>query len=1104
MQQQKPSHVPKFKSFRPKPTVGQDASTEESQSQEHVGRYPWPARTDHAAIREKGRTSSSRDKWEQKLGREARKLDQPSEETVTKVSKNEIFVSDKRGDQDNVRYGSIHRYARPQYSRAGRGSVMGLHRSLKIDVSEMADKDVVLLDTMSHKLRNKPIFRRLRSQDEIRIRAQSTASPEDLSKDYLLLNDRKVRLRGRSEAGEKTTGDLSQSDDDYDDYRSIQGTAKLSVGKSDVDIVSNTDNIVKDDIPSPRVLPTLGDSGAALIRIVEKEPDNAEAWFDLIKHQDSLQIHRQAGKRATFSEKQSSSDIKLSLYEKALKSVKDPHSTEILLNGLLMEARQVWDADRLRKKWHDTIAKYPRSGSLWIHYLNFLQTDSIRFKFDDVKALYGKCFETLRRSAYKGDSPEDFEHHAYALLRVTLLLRAADFPEQAIAIWQANLEWNLCRPPIYGSTLAPDGSIEMVKKSLEEFWDAEVPRIGEPGALGWATYSLHQQEALELEPSQQGSIETTSNLENWEETEARQSMQCVMPARTTDNVNENDLYRVVLFSDIEAFLLEFSHSAFLLLINSFLLFCQLPTLPCNSGVARWLEDSFITNDISDFSDLKDLFNPNSDNSGLLEPDINRAIEKTPFHMVQNNFCVSLDTLYTKPQLWFSSFASRTNSTNGTTKATHLDWIHQIFESLANSVITNIEFLEYYVAFELHFFPNRAQKIAKSLLRKQQSNLRLYNIYALVESQLGKLDKAQDALRTAMIMSKTNPDTSILRRTLIWETLQFQGPEAALSQLLATFTTDNNRQVAPEVDAQTLLSLQKHLIATRDLSLSTSSHFQALANIDLLILLAYLTNPSPLQAALAIFTSNIALLSGHLPQTSQTHQLLHQSLSRLLHYHVTHSTSFQPSLIRSTLSQSLSLFPTNTIFLSLYAWNEARFRLNDRVRTVISDILYPTTTSLKPSVPSAITACSHLLPTSNLIPYLFSLSTELRRPAHMGSNAHTIRAAFERALADESVVHSAAVWEMYFRFEVSCGEVKKAKGVFYRAVAACPWAKGLYLLGWRYLSAIGGKVKEEEDKEGRKGKGKREEHGFMGREELRSVWEMIEGRELRIRVSLEED
>ncbi len=74
------------------------------------------------------------------------------------------------------------------------------------------------------------------------------------------------------------------------------------------------------------------------------------------------------------------------------------------------------------------------------------------------------------------------------------------------------------------------------------------------------------------------------------------------PARTMDEVVEDDPYRVIMFSDIEGFLITLPTQADdlrKLCIDAFLLFCRLPpiaTLGSNTS-RKWASDAFVRNDL---------------------------------------------------------------------------------------------------------------------------------------------------------------------------------------------------------------------------------------------------------------------------------------------------------------------------------------------------------------------------------------------------------------------------------------------------------------------------------------------------------------------------
>jgi hypothetical protein len=98
----------------------------------------------------------------------------------------------------------------------------------------------------------------------------------------------------------------------------------------------------------------------------------------------------------------------------------------------------------------------------------------------------------------------------------------------------------------------------------------------------------------------------------------------------------------------------------------------------------------------------------------------------------------------------------------------------------------------------------------------------------------------------------------------------------------------------------------------------------------------------------------------------------------------------------------------------------------------------------------------------------------------------VRTAFEAALASDACGRGGSVelWVRYIRFccarkgEFRGGRV--AKEVFYRAVAACSWAKEVY------MEAFGEELVEE-----------------FGVAELRGVFQMMVGKGVRVHVDLEE-
>lgn len=242
------------------------------------------------------------------------------------------------------------------------------------------------------------------------------------------------------------------------------------------------------------------------------------------------------------------------------------------------------------------------------------------------------------------------------------------------------------------------------------------------------------------------------------------------------------------------------------------------------------------------------------------------------------------------------------------------------------------------------------------------------------------------------------------------------------------------------------------------------------------MLNYLTREQDISGAIDVYKTAEQQLGSQDIDNKAYLEPIHQGKARLLYHHLTTSRIYKPSLIREELNQSISLFPQNTMFLSLLAFNESRFRIDDRVRSTLHQQL------ADPLADKDSTKhWTDSLGESTLIPHLFAIYTELYRGLAAGSTAHSARAAFESAVATRPGQCSAALWKLYIQFEIALGEKMRAREVFFRSIRACPWAKGLVLLAFSEA-------------------GLRDE---MSTDELRRVWNVLVEKELRIHIDLEE-
>jgi hypothetical protein len=164
-----------------------------------------------------------------------------------------------------------------------------------------------------------------------------------------------------------------------------------------------------------------------------------------------------------------------------------------------------------------------------------------------------------------------------------------------------------------------------------------------------------------------------------------------------------------------------------------------------------------------------------------------------------------------------------------------------------------------------------------------------------------------------------------------------------------------------------------------LSLGHAHHAVVLTEVR--ALLEYLVCNQEVAAALPTYEN---LLSEFVKRNlcgphSAVHELCLMAKARLLYYHSTTARSFKVKVMRDSLEQALSVFPNNSSLLGLFVWNEGRVKIENRVRTLMRDVV------LKEG-------------TETVIGYIFAIWAEMRLRGSGGRyNPHAVRALFEQAV-----------------------------------------------------------------------------------------------------------
>ncbi|KAI1505514.1 NRDE-2, necessary for RNA interference-domain-containing protein [Biscogniauxia marginata] len=1051
--------IPKFSSFKPKPKPAEPEIVLGRVESDNGNESRRTEDGEHQiAHRSRDRHRSSID-TSHKL--DTRHIRPPWQSSAQDPPRNDVYIIDKRGDALIRRYGSNNRHDVPAYRRIGAGRLLGVAGFMSVDRSGNHEEFFIrghgegssLLSSDRKSLLAKGI--RLKSQP-VRIRqepSQATGGTED----YLPLRRSRKRKRDGLASGE-SSGEEGPS------YRSIHGKSK-SHEHSDSDELYASDSSVDAmgrGIDDPVNLKTV-----ELSRRVREHPDDIASWFELVDHQDTLlQLNQSGDGRPTAAETKSYADIKLSMLEQALSHAKGDSQRERLHLRIMREGAKIWDLQTTSKRWENTVQKYPTSFEVWREYMNFRQSLLPSFRFEEIKQLYIDRLRYLSKEI-SGLSPASdhiqlYEHMIYVFLRLMRFVSDAGYAELATAAWQATLELNFVRPTKFVNSTEGEAL-----SNFQEFWESEVPRLGEDQAQGWAAFETNGGAQEPAEPKTSSATiplpTTRDGYKAWSTVEQYRTRKATIPARTLDDEEEDDPFRVIMFTDIQDIFLflpaEIIPRVRHHLLDAFLIFCQLPPGFRSGSLANeMIQDSFLTRSAK--TNLATHPFPKHDTVLAHEDLITRLPDFSHDYQRMNN----------TPEVLFPSFHwfRYMPPIRDAIPSEQYMWISSTLKQLTRTFGIK-ELAPYYLAFESINEPGNEKKSAKVLLKQDPANVDLYIGYSILERERGNKAAARNVVSAAMGLS-TISSRDRLRLGIASAEIELRDGELAKSTVQLCALVEESPQAASilestEASSAQILKARQLLASNQDYLVSSGDLANAILYAEGLTLLEYLTCRSGREPCSAgqgdiwSATSSIMNCSSDLVSrgcgSAPEHENLLQFAARLLYYHATHGP-FRSGFLREQLAQYIKYFPNNTIFLYLFAWREERLSIDDRVRSLLSNV---------------VLAEPHVCVSS----HIFAIRHELQT-----GNAHSTRAAFEHSLAHESCMNHPGLWVAYIRFCHGRKELRsKAKDVFYRAIQCCPWSKDVFMEAFATL------VRD------------------MDSSELKSVYNTLSDKGLRVHVEMEE-
>lgn len=196
---------------------------------------------------------------------------------------------------------------------------------------------------------------------------------------------------------------------------------------------------------------------------------------------------------------------------------------------------------------------------------------------------------------------------------------------------------------------------------------------------------------------------------------------------------------------------------------------------------------------------------------------------------------------------------------------------------------------------------------------------------------------------------------------------------------------------------------QHLDEQQDLMMSMGHVYHAVVYNSVRALLEYLSHDRDVVTVLPVYDSLTQELErrGLTGPQSAVHELCLMSKARLLYHHATTAKMFKMKIMRDVLEKALACFPNNSMFLGLYAWNEGRTKIENRVRTLMRDVV------LKERK-------------ETVVGWAFAIWAEMRMVGTGGVyNVHAVRALLEQAVGCERYVYAHFLF-FFFWIHLSCG------------------------------------------------------------------------------------
>ncbi|ORX84470.1 DUF1740-domain-containing protein [Anaeromyces robustus] len=793
---------------------------------------------------------------------------------------------------------------------------------------------------------------------------------------------------------------------------------------------------------------------------LKNDPKNVKLWLDYIEFQDnSYDINiKKTSIKSYINEK------KISIFEKALKEIPND---EQLIKEYMKCCQLSWDSIKVLSKWDQILKSHPRSTGLWIEYLNYRQSDFSSFTINSCMEEFAKCISILSREKNHiidlNLSKTIEKTQIYCFVRLCDLLSKSGYFEKAISLYQAMIELNFFCPSILKNQ-----SFKVKINELENFWENEYPRFGEEKSKGWDNVYLNELNSEEEEPYQDIEIPNLT-IENkykkWGLTELFMEENQFIPLRPLkqgiDEDQIDDPFRVVLFDDIRSFLFEINFQELKpLLITFFLSLFNMNLIPNVSTKSLIFGNDIFLQKISIPLFISQLKNKISIDNDINIMNIENQLNCYPL----KNFPLLPDTIYSNGS-WFGYMTKKDSQFINDKNDMMIKNILNQIPNHINSLFNSKSYLLWYIA---SFSYKSSKKVAKQILKKDQSNIYMWCTLAQIEQSFNHINEAKKIYKNVIMMKNSLENVNkydIFYLAYNFSEMEMNQGNRDLSLYILTESLNTNSNFS-KLDEDTIKNSPIQILKSRTEyqneynkildNIKKNNYIEPKIIQNYIYFLAcfglfeYLTQGidefchyyNSLLKNIPKNDNNDYLIESLLmlyTKTQYKHRISHENLIRNYNNQENENKkesnqkldtlAYRPSDFRKFIESTIEQYGYhhNTAFWELYLWNENRMKIDNRVNNFL-DV--------------------QLKKDPSMLLYFVGIFSELKRYKY--TNINLIKDHIERALQFSS--HSINLWIIYIMIELDNNNLEHAKSLFFQSIRECPWSKQLYMIPFK-LSKI---------------------------------------------------